>query len=183
MALTRDWGGLEDGMVTGEFKAMLCRSAMPGSYSPASLECADANADMLTRSAAPVAGARPSSVFGAPLRALKSLMGEESATDNSGERPLDLLVSLQNADGSWELAKDLALVLDRELSELEAKIPDAAGQQKTIHRAWATALTDKDKRRGQTRLEPRVLTGLHVKILMTDIGGKAVMWNRLIGIR
>jgi hypothetical protein len=68
------------------------------------------------------------------------LSDESASADRSGERPLDRLVSLQNADGSWELTKELALVLKRELGDLESKIPDAGGQQKAIRRAWATAL-------------------------------------------
>jgi hypothetical protein len=140
VALTRDWGGLGGGMVTGEYKAMVCRSAMPGSRSLGALASEGFATGMDASRSAPIARARSSSVLGAPLRALKSLMREESVFDTSGERPLDLLVSLQNADGSWELTTDLAQVLSRKLGDLEAKIPDAAGQQETIRRAWATAL-------------------------------------------
>ena len=143
VALTRDWGGLDDGMTTGGYKAMLCaNSVVPGSRSLDSLESEGFATGMdMSRSAPRMASARSAFDLGAPFRALKSLLSDESASaDRSGERPLDRLVSLQNADGSWELTKELALVLNRDLSDLETKIPDAAGQQKAIRRAWATAL-------------------------------------------
>src|SRR5206468_937817 len=53
---------------------------------------------------------------------------------------LSSLVALQRADGFWELSKELGLILGRKLRELEASVPEAAGDAKETHRAWATAL-------------------------------------------
>jgi Vault protein inter-alpha-trypsin domain/von Willebrand factor type A domain len=55
-------------------------------------------------------------------------------------RPLDRLVALQRADGSWDLTSELAEVLGRPLAELERTIPPAGGDAESARRAWATAL-------------------------------------------
>ena len=55
-------------------------------------------------------------------------------------RPLDLLVLLQAADGSWDLSDELADLLGCALSTLEAALHGAAADGATIRRAWATAL-------------------------------------------
>jgi Ca-activated chloride channel family protein len=52
----------------------------------------------------------------------------------------DRLVSLQSADGSWELTRELAEVLGFQLAELERALADAAGDAMLARRAWATAL-------------------------------------------
>ena len=49
--------------------------------------------------------------------------------------PLDVLVGLQRADGSWELTGELALVLGTTRSRLQA-----ANVRAATHRCWATAL-------------------------------------------
>jgi hypothetical protein len=53
---------------------------------------------------------------------------------------LHALVALQRADGFWELTRDLAAILGRELSELEYSIDSATGDRADIRRAWGTAL-------------------------------------------
>jgi hypothetical protein len=53
---------------------------------------------------------------------------------------LDLLVSLQSADGWWELTEELAAVLRCDVSELERAVPRGAGDPLLARRAWATAL-------------------------------------------
>lgn len=143
VALTRDWGGLDDGMVTGGY--VCAKKAVPGSRarmrSRASFDSVDEKSDMHLTCSAPPAAAGALSRLGVLAQVFKSPLRDDSASaDRSGERPLDRLVALQNADGSWELTKDLALVLNRRLDELEAMVPDAAGQRESIHRAWATAL-------------------------------------------
>jgi Ca-activated chloride channel family protein len=141
VALTRGWGGSEDMMTTGGgFKAMVARKVMPRSRSLASFDSDDAIDDVDMSCAAPSMHALSSFDIGAPVRGMKAFMREKSPFDRSAERPLDRLVSLQNADGSWELTKDLAKVLNRKLGELETVIPDASGDRKSIRRAWATAL-------------------------------------------
>ncbi|MBA2354474.1 MAG: hypothetical protein H0V80_07385, partial [Acidobacteria bacterium] len=62
-----------------------------------------------------------------------------SGFGRSARRPavLDELVALQDADGSWALTSALARIVDRELSVLEARLPDTADETR---RASATAL-------------------------------------------
>ena len=56
------------------------------------------------------------------------------------ERPLDRLVALQRADGSWDLTPELAEILAKSLDELEEPLRDAIGDPSEARRAWATAL-------------------------------------------
>jgi Ca-activated chloride channel family protein len=53
---------------------------------------------------------------------------------------MDRLVALQAADGSWELTSDLAAVIGRSLTELEAALAGSSGAPDDVRRAWATAL-------------------------------------------
>jgi Ca-activated chloride channel family protein len=55
-------------------------------------------------------------------------------------RPLDVLVSLQRADGSWDLTAELAGFLSLTLRRLERELRHATGDRDTARRAWATAL-------------------------------------------
>lgn len=55
------------------------------------------------------------------------------------DRPLDVLVSLQQADGSWDLSSELAAILGRPLDEIEAHLASDEGAAEA-RRAWATAL-------------------------------------------
>lgn len=50
------------------------------------------------------------------------------------------LIALQQADGHWELTRDLAAILAREFAEIEAALADWAGDKTDRQRAWATAL-------------------------------------------
>jgi Ca-activated chloride channel family protein len=55
-------------------------------------------------------------------------------------RPLDALVALQRADGSWELDIALAEAVSLPLGELEASLEDPTGSAETVRRALATAV-------------------------------------------
>jgi hypothetical protein len=50
------------------------------------------------------------------------------------------VVSLQRADGSWELTPELARAIGHNLAELEAALADATGNADEARTAWATAL-------------------------------------------
>jgi hypothetical protein len=50
------------------------------------------------------------------------------------------LISLQHADGSWDLSDDLSHIIRQDREALEAAIRDAAGDATEIRKAWATAL-------------------------------------------
>jgi Vault protein inter-alpha-trypsin domain/von Willebrand factor type A domain len=53
---------------------------------------------------------------------------------------MDALIALQAADGSWDLTAELARIIGRRLSELEAAVDGASGASPSMRRAWATAL-------------------------------------------
>ena len=53
---------------------------------------------------------------------------------------MDELVTLQQADGSWELTAELAAILKRDPREIEAALAGAVGSPLSVRRAWATAL-------------------------------------------
>lgn len=55
-------------------------------------------------------------------------------------RPLDLLVALQKADGSWELTDAFAAAIGQTLAGLEKALPSTKGDTAPARRAWATAL-------------------------------------------
>jgi Ca-activated chloride channel family protein len=111
VALTSGWGGLDRGMP-------MAGSAM--------------------KMAAPAAAvpARGRSFGRALLASVASSVMSSLASD--GARPLDSLVSLQRADGSWDLTPELAQVIGRSLQELEAKLTPGADRE--ARRALATAL-------------------------------------------
>ncbi len=55
-------------------------------------------------------------------------------------RPVDELVVLQRADGSWDLDESLASALGVRLRKLQKKLKGASGDPDEAARAWATAL-------------------------------------------
>jgi hypothetical protein len=55
-------------------------------------------------------------------------------------RPLDALVALQRADGSWELDGEFAKAVSLTLRQLEKEVRTAAGEPDTVRRALATAI-------------------------------------------
>jgi hypothetical protein len=55
-------------------------------------------------------------------------------------RPLDRLILLQAADGSWDLTEDLADICGCSLPFLEDVPRKTSGDAATVRRAWATAL-------------------------------------------
>jgi hypothetical protein len=71
---------------------------------------------------------------------LKRLAFTVPAKAAAPERPLDRLVRLQRADGSWELSSELAKILGRRMKDLERVLAGATGAGEEARRAWATAL-------------------------------------------
>jgi hypothetical protein len=49
------------------------------------------------------------------------------------------LILLQQADGTWQLTKELASIIGRDLDELRSVVK-GAGAEPDVQRAWATAL-------------------------------------------
>ena len=50
------------------------------------------------------------------------------------------LVALQHANGAWDLSREFAESIGRELKALEAAMPSAPGDRDQARRAWATAI-------------------------------------------
>jgi hypothetical protein len=133
IALTHGWGGWGEtrvgssGMVFGA--ARMAPTAATAAFAPRMARSA------VSRLKDTVWGA------GVPPSAPDEEMFELALPlESSRLRPLDRLVALQRADGSWELTQELADVLGTRLAELESGIARASGDRDEIRRAWATAL-------------------------------------------
>jgi hypothetical protein len=87
---------------------------------------------------------------------LDRLVGSAARGDAATPRRIHALVALQRADGSWDLTRELADAIERDLAELEAALRGATEEE--IRRAWATALaivwleTRAPQARGEWRL-------------------------------
>jgi hypothetical protein len=55
-------------------------------------------------------------------------------------RGMQELIVLQAADGSWELTRELATIIGRDIDEVSSAITGATGRSDDVRRAWATAL-------------------------------------------
>ena len=156
VALTRGWGDLP--------ADLQCLSAPAAAPSPAlavasrSFARANSRQDLLdaplflTKQAEARIEESTSTWFGA-LRPKKrrpaagtagSPASPTSASEASPEplalRPLDRLVALQGADGSWGLTADLAELLGKKLAILEKPLSSLDGPKETARRALATAV-------------------------------------------
>ena len=131
VALTRGWGGVDDrAPATGAFPAVVM-SAMRLAPAAPLMDLSMEEPDVAPAAFAPKAR-RPSAP---PV----SSRGRARAGARSS-RPLDLLVALQRADGSWELGRELCDVLGLSLKTLEARLRAASEDPAEARRALATAL-------------------------------------------
>ena len=154
IALTAGWAGLEAGVHRG--RAMRIGSMMdtPAGVllSRASAVGRDHGDDAGDASSAPMIaslGFSSERLPAAMMRGLQRLRtwGRETRPSESrltsAERfatDMIRLVSLQRADGSWELTPELARAIGHDLAELEAALADATGNADEARTAWATAL-------------------------------------------
>jgi hypothetical protein len=134
VAITRGWGGVDERPpATGAFPAVpmaAMKAAAPAPMMDLAMEAGDLVAEAL---------AAPAKLVRKALGRAPSAPGTGSAPPRSA-RPLDRLVSLQRADGSWELGRELCDVLGLPLKALEAKLRGASGDPDEARRALATAL-------------------------------------------
>ena len=100
---------------------------------------------------------RPSSIGRTWLdRLVGSATRHVPHSDAEATPQMHALVALQCADGSWDLTRELADVIERDLSELDAALRGATEEE--IRSAWATALaivwleTRAPQARGEWRL-------------------------------
>jgi Ca-activated chloride channel family protein len=127
VALTSGWGGMEDAITLGvsAFDPGRVSAASPGIGTARSWGAFQLGVD-------PEAEAAP--------RLLGSLRAMYSRPLQSGsDRPLDRLVALQRADGSWELSKTLTRALGLSVAKVSAGRSEVAGAADP-DRAWATAV-------------------------------------------
>lgn len=128
IALTHGWGGLEQTVLRS--RGLLWASPTP----QAAFHAAKAITGL--------SGIKDA-IFGAsrePSADEEMVLGMPMPSARPTVRPLDRLVALQRADGSWELSKELAKMLGASLAELESEISGATGDPAEARRAWATAL-------------------------------------------
>ncbi len=155
IALTRGWGGVAEAEA-GAGSGICYSMAPPAAPSPSAsrfsagsfMASEDLSMEMAERSAPKLKKASPpkKSFIASLPDALKRIARdaapapEPSAPGAAALRPLDLLVALQKADGSWELTEELATTLGRKPADLEKALPSAKGDAALARRAWATAL-------------------------------------------
>ena len=122
VALTSGWGGLRE---TGTH--YLCAPQMALDRLPVSLASLDAP------------GSAPGALYqmASPSRSYDQRVTRPRA---QATRPLDVLVSLQRADGSWDLTAEFARFLSLTLRRLEKELRHATGDSDKARRALATAL-------------------------------------------
>jgi Ca-activated chloride channel family protein len=141
IALTSGWGGLSERALRPAAgpAAMAAWAVMPiasaprfGRHmydllsacpAPADIDAGDASLDELCAEPVPRALGEPRPRWA-----------------RAATRPLDALVALQRADGSWELDIALAEAVSLPLGELEASLEDPTGSAETVRRALATAV-------------------------------------------
>jgi hypothetical protein len=148
VALTRGWGGIDrmaGGVLPPPMAAAMVRDAGADVLEDLGM------ADVVTERLGGLGSPRPAA-FGRGLAGAFSLAAREATSlfgkgpRSSGKtappstRPLDRLVALQRADGSWDLTEELAEVLSRPLADLESALAGASGNPREARRAWATAL-------------------------------------------
>jgi hypothetical protein len=135
IALTSGWGGLEE----RELVAGLVR---PGARLLAPMADMMATHEMMARSAGAPRPTMSRSARG-PTGLVAGWLGRprrEPAPDAGAPSGMHALVALQQADGHWELTQNLAIIVGRELAEIEAPLNGASGSRSDRRAAWATAL-------------------------------------------
>ena len=147
VALTSGWGGLRDERVSylcapqmatlhSAPAAFLGGPRVRGTVVDLTFDAFPAMAerdDVQCLSGSSAAGARPR----APFRDAAERRARAAAPSL---RPLDALVALQRADGSWDLDDAFARAVSIALGELEKALRDAAGEADATRRALATAI-------------------------------------------
>jgi Ca-activated chloride channel family protein len=134
VALTSGWGGVREqsGMVPMCLGApQPTSSARMWGHVPDSMAGpTDVCYDMAPREfdAAPAMRSRP------------SFMRRVRAATRDSSRPHDRLVSLQRADGSWDLSREFTQAVSMKLRDLEQALPGATGDAQIARRALATAI-------------------------------------------
>jgi hypothetical protein len=125
IAVTSGWGGVE----------FAFRNAMFGSAVPPTRSMDDTAAVLSITNAAPEIAQRLI-VRDPPVRLESAARGQRQRP--APVSPMQALVALQRADGSWDLTRDLAEAIGCKLTGLEAALQGATDEE--ARRAWATAL-------------------------------------------
>jgi hypothetical protein len=140
VALTRGWGGAEIADMR-----MFDLGLSPAAAPPA-LRMTDTAVYCLREVGAIPAPAAKSGIFSrlkrshVPAPAYGPVDAESSQAPGESVRPVDRLVALQGADGSWSLTAEFAKAIGAGLPSLEKHLTGLAGNAPTARRALATAL-------------------------------------------
>jgi len=133
VALTSGWGGLREQV------PMMAWMAAPQPTSPTRVASHVMNqmagpADVCYDMALAEFDAAPT------MRSRPSFMGRVPAATRDSSRPHDRLISLQRADGSWDLDAAFANSVSVKLRDLEKALRNAIGDAEIARRALATAV-------------------------------------------
>ena len=142
VALTSGWGGLREAQASylcAPQMDMLAMGPSPAPHGPrlhGSFDLLSLGAEMECGDSAPMAA--PSSPrLSARSRVLDAIGSRLRA---QALRPLDVLVALQRADGSWGLDGEFAKAVSLKLRRLEQLLSHAVGDPAEARRALATAI-------------------------------------------
>ena len=191
VALTRGWGDADQSMkgaalmagmpgaMTGRFFG--AAPAAAGDYGDAFIDAA-----MIAPLGLPTSGKIPRAVrrrIARTLAGFKDAIASRAARESTPGSPVDVLIGLQRADGSWELDANLADAIGRPLADLErahAAMPDGFADSR---RLWATtlAVTFLRQQAPQRQVEWRLLVEKAVRWLRsvaTDARSEERLWAR-----
>jgi hypothetical protein len=136
--LTTGWGGLEE---------MLFARMMPDAFSPQLRQPGSPATALRSKPARMSVEGRTDFFFldgSAKSPALLSGWGKFRSLNKLSERVratgMYALISLQHADGFWDLTQQFADAIGQDLRDLEQGLPGATGASVEVRQAWATAL-------------------------------------------
>jgi len=152
VALTSGWGGLREQV------PMMAWMAGPPPTSPTRV--ASHVQGLMAGPADVCCEMGPGGFDAAPAMSSRpSFMRRVPAATRDSSRPHDRLISLQRADGSWDLTDEFARAVSMKLRNLEKALRDAIGDPEIARRALATAIAIAwlERHAGDTRHEWEML--------------------------
>jgi len=137
VALTSGWGGLEDAALPMPLTSMPRSSGLSARAINVLDAFAATDMDAMETGGAPAMPLRPASARRVGRRMLDALSGTSRRSGADAQRPLDRVVALQRADGSWDLTSEFAAAVGVNLKHLAAGVSHVAGAD-DARRLWAT---------------------------------------------
>lgn len=181
VALTSGWGGLEDAALPMPLTSMPRSSGLSARAINVLDAFAATDMDAMETGGAPAMPLRPASARRVGRRMLDALSGTSRRSGADAQRPLDRVVALQRADGSWDLTSEFAAAVGVNLKHLAAGVSHVAGAD-DARRLWATlvALAWLARHADDARDEWRLLARKAERWVSAAAGGAETLrtWQR-----